>query len=426
MAHHNVQKTPFSARFAAWWSSGHKITPFFLLLVLPASIWWWRYAGARTGLTTLLAAVSLACFMIGSLVGFLFSSYGEETNTIGKIRDWLVGGITGVTLAEAARSGGAFKTFLLKFTPDPNVAGQFGLVLSMAVVYFSLGFLFMFFQRELILNVVLARSRAERGQLDGTKQTALAIQKLFAQLPPSVLSGITDIGDADVDKDEEADLRTALYSDDVTTFLKQADDALKGGAPLSWDDISKVAHIHYYRTYFNKDQQPLEVKKALDWITRALALNPLHADLTMKYADMLGTDKQLDAAIAVLEHLAVRAEAPFVVNQWLGFYLRAIPTRVDDSISCSKKFLALFPDDSATQFNLAYAYGVKYTAERKKGGKASEHHADKDKALHFLAAAAAQEPTFKTKVEGWLKKEELAAIADDFKEVIDKEAPSES
>src|SRR5258708_39609076 len=135
---------------------------------------------------------------------------------MGKIGDWVGGGITGVTLAEAAHNGGAFKTFLLKFTLNENTAGQFGLVLSMAVVYFSLGFLFMFFQRELILNVVLAKSRAERGQLDGTKQTALAIQKLFAQLPASVVSGVTDIDDTSVNENEREELRAAVYAPDVT------------------------------------------------------------------------------------------------------------------------------------------------------------------------------------------------------------------
>jgi len=158
---------------------------------------------------------------------------------------------------------------------------------------------------------------------------------------------------------------------------------------------------------------------------RALALNPLHSDLTMKYADMLGSDHQRDAAISVLEHLAIRPEAPFVVNQWLGYYLRDIPARVDDSISRSKKFLALFPEDSATRFNLAYAYGAKYCYEKKNGSKTPEH-ADKERSLEFLETALTGEPKFTTKIEGWTKHEDLKCVAADFKKIIEKVTEKES
>ena len=93
-----------------------------------------------------------------------------------------------------------------------------------------------------------------------------------------------------------------------------------------------------------------------------------------------------------------------MVNQWLGYYLRSVASRVDDSIACSKKFIAIFPEDNATRFNLAYAYGVKHCFEKKKGGKASEQHADKERALEFLETALTHEPDFKTSVEEWTRK----------------------
>jgi uncharacterized protein (DUF433 family) len=419
----------FFKRAKSFWNCVAKPSFFFLFIVVPVSLWWWRYAGATDHFhlhRTLLIAVSLASFMVGCLVGFLFSSYGEEMTTIGKIRDWLIGALTGITVAEALRQGGVFKQLLLKFTYQQN-DNEFGLVLSMAVVYFSLGFLFMFFQRELILNVVLAKSRAERGQLDGTRQAAFAIQKLLAQLPASILSGVSDIDETKVGKKEQEDLRSALYTDDVNTFLKQAEEVLKSGAPLGWDEVSKVAHIQYYRAYFEEgSQRALQVKKALDWIMRALALNPLHADLTMKYADMLGQDGQLDAAEAVLEGLTARPEVPAVVAQWLGYYLRSNPSRVDKSIEYSNKFLALFPGDNGTKFNLAYAYGVKYCQELKaKGSTSDPSSANRQKALEYLGAALSEYPDFKTTVATkWIdegKGFECLASDEVFKKLVGKQ-----
>jgi hypothetical protein len=127
---------------------------------------------------------------VGCLVGFLFTSYGEESGTVGKIRDWLIGGITGLTIAKA----GAIKGLLLAFAAGPGPS-EFALTVSFAVVYAVLGFFFMFFQRELILNVVLAESRAERGRVDGTGQAGKVIQRFVLALPASILSGIDDVDD---------------------------------------------------------------------------------------------------------------------------------------------------------------------------------------------------------------------------------------
>jgi hypothetical protein len=93
--------------------------------------------------------------MVGCLVGFLFTSYGQEEATVGKVRDWLVGGLTGLTIAEASN----IKSLLGAFAIDSSTQ-EFAVVVSVAVLYTGLGFFFMFIERELILNVCLAQSRA--------------------------------------------------------------------------------------------------------------------------------------------------------------------------------------------------------------------------------------------------------------------------
>lgn len=421
------------AKLSAWLDGGfwtaNSTSLFFFFIVVPVSVFWWRYA-ARTSQIPgqLLVGVSTACFMIGCLTGFVFTSYGEETGTIGKVRDWVIGGLTGLTLAQATQGGGFFKGFLAKFTVKDNADGnQFALVMSMAIVYFSLGFLFMFFQRELGWNVRLARSRAERGILDGSRQTTLAIQKLLVQLPPDILTGVQDINQTDVSDKAKDDLKRTVYGDDVNTFLKQAEEAVKSGAGLGWEDVYKVANIQYYRAYFETgDQHVAQVKKALDWITRALTLNPLHADLTMKYADMLDGDRQKHAAVAVLENLAVRPEAPTVTFQWLGYYLRGETDRLDDSINYSNKFLALFPGDNDARFNQAYAYLAKHC----KGIKSQPQDVDKGseyrtKGLDLLAAALDVDPDFKDEIAKWPNHPELKCMDDDegFRKLAPKPQP---
>ena len=143
-----------------------------------ASLLFWTLVGRGSMMNWILVvSLSLSSFTIGALAGFLFTSYGEETSTVGKVRDWLIGGLTGLTIAKV----GTIKSLLLTFAAGPGPQ-EFAVAAGTAVTFLGLGFFFMFFQRELILNVLLAQSRAERGRVDGTIQAGVITQKLLTAL----------------------------------------------------------------------------------------------------------------------------------------------------------------------------------------------------------------------------------------------------
>jgi hypothetical protein len=368
----------------------------------------------------LLVGLSLASFMIGCLVGFVFTSYGEEIGTVGKVRDALIGAIAGLTIAKAAEIKGAINTFAVG-----QDAHEFPLMLSAAIVYVALGFLFMFFQRELILNVALAEKRFERGRLEGSREAGLVILRFLAALPASVLSGVDDIDNITGVGDEEAKaLREELYSADVETFLQEAKDSARRGS-LDWDVCSKTAYISYYRTYFERDNKRAEVDQALEWIVRALNMNPLHVDLTMKYSDMLAASGEHEAAVAVLERLASRPEAPMLVKQWLGYFLLDVEGREDDAIEYSNGYLALFPADTDAKFNIACSYAQKYcTSRRAKHTDDDQRSKDRKSALDNLREALYGEPDYAATVRAkWtLKGESFDCFASDpdFLQLLDE------
>jgi hypothetical protein len=286
-------------------------------IALLSCIWWWVAAQGLLWRLVLTVALSLASFMVGCLMGFVFTSYGEETNTVGKVRDWLIGGLAGLTIAKA----GAIKGLLVTFAAGAGPS-EFALAAGDSVVYASLGFFFMFFQRELILNVLLAESRAARGRVEGTGQAGQVTQRLLQALPANILSGDNkDITDK-VDEQQTEKLRAILYSTDVQTFLDEAEEAAKTGVSVDWDVTSKVANLHYYRTYFEEEKdRPAQAEKACNWVQRALVINPQHVDFAAKYADLLGMlDRDVEAA-AILERIEMTPEAPAYIEQWLGYYL---------------------------------------------------------------------------------------------------------
>jgi hypothetical protein len=356
----------------------------------------WQFSLRRS---VLLACLGFASFVVGSFVGFLFSSYGEESTTLGKLRDWLIGAITALTVAKAA----SLKTVLTVFALDSSPI-EFAYTLGTAVLYAGLGFYFMYFYREIILNLTLAKSRSERGKLEGIQQAGQVVQRFLLRLPASVLSGVDDIDEVrDVNKKETENLKDLLYSDDVEEFLKQADAAAKDGT-ADWDVVSKAAYIWYYRTYFEKENQSVAVAKASEWITRALNMNPLHVDLTMKYSEMLAANEQYEPATVLLERLAQRAEAPILVWQWLGYYLRFLPNRLDDSIRYSERYHELFPDETDSLFNVAYAYCRKYCQGLVAGEAPQAASASRQKALSALRQALRDQPDMKEKIRTeWIK-----------------------
>jgi len=367
-----------------------------IVVLVPGSIYWCRFMGQGDPAKMRLVLALLSCsFAVGAALGFLFTSYGEEQSTIGKVRDWLIGIIAGLGLAQAIEQGGTLKKILQKFQFSQS-DNDFALVMGTAIAYAALGFFFMFFQRELILNVALASKRAERGRLDGTGQAGLVVIRTLSVLPASVLAGVDDIDQiSKVAPDEATRLRESLYSTEVETFLSQAAAALRDGAGLDWDVIRNVAYIHYYRTYFEpRDKKPAQIQHAMDWLLRALTINPLHADLTMKYADMLISDKEYAEAEAVLQRLSLRADAPFLVKQWLGFVLLFLPQKVNEAIKCSESFHEQFPDDADPLFNAACGYAQLYCKDLQSGKPPDKNSENRKNALSRLREALNLDPSY--------------------------------
>jgi tetratricopeptide (TPR) repeat protein len=359
------------------------------------------------GRAALFLDLSVASFMVGCVVGFLFTSYGEEASTVGKVRDWLIGGITGLTIAKFS----SLKLLLLGFADGPGPQ-PYALVVGLAVSFSALGFLCMFFQRELILNVLLAESRDRRGRVEGTKLAGLVTFQLLSSLPPSILSGIDDIDELLEYRTSEAErLRNLLESEGVEKFLSQAEEVCRTGAPLDWDVASKAAMLHYYQTYFtDSDRKKDQARKALEWITRALFLNPNHADLTAKYADILGVLGQYNEAGSVLERLDQTPEAPAYIRQWLGYTLLHIPGREDDAIRYSDEYHQRFPDEGDSLFNSACGHAQKHrNAMRQNPGKSdsdrdTEIRQERMLALEKLKEALEKVPEYKNVVANeWTK-----------------------
>jgi tetratricopeptide (TPR) repeat protein len=376
-----------------------------IAIAVASLLWWGIEGGWCLSRVVLIGGLSLAAFMAGSLIGFLFSSHGEETDTVGKVRDWFIGGITTLTIAKAAALKGTITTFAAGPGPNP-----FAIAFGAAIAYTALGFFFMYFWRELFFNIDLTKSRQERTALEDSKQVAEQVVKAFqVKLPADILTGGHDVSDITNPQQKQAaqELENDLSSDDVKTFLDEVNKDLQDGTTLDWDTISKVAYIQYYKTYFEKDDKVKQARCALDWIRRALMLNPHNADMTTKCADMLAAIGDYQGAVIILESMVHRPDAPLMVRQWMGYLLLFVPHRAADSIRYSNDYLQLVGQDNDTLFNISCAYAQAYCEGPGAEPNLENQQVNYDKALEYLGMALQHEPDYASVVlSKWTSKGE--------------------
>jgi tetratricopeptide (TPR) repeat protein len=282
----------------------------------------------------------------------------------------------------------------------------------------------MFFQRELILNVLLAQSRAQRGRIDGTSNAGIVAQKLINSIPPSLLSGVDDIEEITEESTSEAEeLRTQLYSPEVSKFLDQAREAAKAGHALDWDVVSKAALLNYYRTYFEKGHaRDKQEECAEEWLQRALLINPNHADLKAKYADVLSMMERYEEAVAVIEPLAKSTDGPAYTRQWLGYFLLFVD-REEEAISLSEEYTRRFPLLDHAFFNASCGYAQLYGKELLLEGAESDHDSmNRRMALTRLREGLRLDPEFAEEIKDKLMSplESYASLAKDkeFRQMV--------
>lgn len=346
---------------------GANTNPVQLASVVTASLVWCYVAGWSSGTWQIQRSILLlatfgfgvAC---GIFSGFLFSSSGkEEEATFGKIRDWLIAGISGAGAAEIMERGGSVKRLLVLFSIG-SAPTDLALVITTFVLGFAAGFFFMFLQRELSLNEQLAKARAQTANAEKVQYASTVVHELLIKLPVDMLTGCSDVTEAGLSPAERKELKDLLESKEITEFLNLTEDRAKSGGAVIWDSLSKAAYIQYYKTYFvESSERDAQIRSAEEWILRALMVIPYHPGLTIALSDLKALKKNFSSAAHLLRDLVELGDPPASAIQLLGYYLIGAGDD-QDSLRFTEMYLELHPQDSVTLFNAAYSYGRLYCA----------------------------------------------------------------
>lgn len=338
------------------------------------TIAWCSLLGARNVERISLAlATSFSAFLLGSLVGFIFTIFGDEVEPLGKIRDAMIAvasGIAGISIAKVGHLRALIGSIQLFGTASEESSW---FTILFVLVYFIGGFYFMYLLRKFELNPALAKSRKELQRIEISGHITSVAIEIEGKIPEGLLLGRESFAEM-IDREEDVgNLRSTLYSDEVNRFLESCQKELDSGSSISSDSIKKAAVLHYCRSYIPKDDtgtpaqkattQEAQADRAIEWISRALVRDPMDTLLQIKLADLFGMRNRYDDAISIFERLERDEDSPQYVQEWLGYFLLFKEGREGDAIRHSEAFHNRFPSNGNSLFNASCGYAQLYTKE---------------------------------------------------------------
>jgi tetratricopeptide (TPR) repeat protein len=358
---------------------------------------WCLVLGAKDAERISLALVTcFSAFLLGSLVGFVFTIFGDEVEPLGKIRDAMIAlasGIAGISIAKIGNLRALIGSIQL-FGTASDKSSWFTVLF--VISYFVAGFYFMYLLRKLVLNPALAKSRIELERIEVSGKISSIAIEIEQTLPQSLLLGREYISEEVEDRGESTEeLRSKLFSDAVKRFLDSCQRDLSSGASISPENVKRAAVLHYYRSYFETNDTDRDAQQglALEWINRALLLDPLDILLQIKLADLFGMQDRYDEAISIFERLERDEDSPQYVQQWLGYFLLFEDGREEEAIRHSVEFHERFPNSGSSLFNASCGYAQLYTKELHQAHvEALPASENRKESLHLLEQSVRIEP----------------------------------
>ncbi|MBL8875445.1 MAG: hypothetical protein JNM86_06580 [Phycisphaerae bacterium] len=300
-----------------------------------SALWWIIAGGFAADRMTCIISASLFGLSIGALVGFIFTSYTEESNSVGKVRDWLVAALATLSLAEAA-TGAVHVRQLLALFNDPAMSYPMGVTLANIVAFAVLGFWGSFILRELFLNIRFARARNERKRLELALDD---VEPAIKQIAVDRRTSLSHIRDGGVATPEQRDVAARIVN-----LVRAAKISFEG---LAKDQALIVAECYALSEHFDAaasmfvriverfgfDEQAVE---GAAYCYECLGAFPHAAKILEQHRDKMG------------EH----------IDQWLGYYLLWVVDRLEDAASRSLRYIRHNPeiDLVAANLNLACAH----------------------------------------------------------------------
>lgn len=348
---------------------GDAVVLWFLIAVL----WWTLASEFNLHRAVLLIAGAMAAGVLGIFVGFLTTAFdSENTSPIGKTRDWLFGGLAGLTAGAVLTGSAHARAVIEQFVEDGlNPGVQIG---NMAL-FAMLGFFAMFALREFIWNLRLARSRRDLKRLLESQASSTppppgppgppapsgptGPQDPAAPSPPAAAFALQTpaarITQAETGRPPATPPPTPEARADALRVLRQLDEA---SIPAS--ELSPRERLGLAVAYLNTNQ-PAEAAGVLDELLERGEMTDqalrLFSDAAERYSDpALRLHERAANWLIRYPGLTTFADS----EPLIAYHLLWAPARLRESVTRNLAYLERHPESAPTHFNAACALAQLY------------------------------------------------------------------
>lgn len=298
----------------------------------------------------------------GSWAGFLYSTFGEETDRFKGPFGLLNAAFGGAAIADISKGDESLIVGFIKSASEfCGFEGNTAPVVFALIFYTFAGFMLTYYSRLLILNPAAQRQDNEMREL----------QRALRTVDASDL-GMAGPGETPVLSSEEQEAVKLIVGSDLP--LETAEDYRAQGQA----------------EYYNGNYQ-----KARELFDKALSANPSDTKALVGVAQVyLAQDNPLNA-IPFLERAAGTPNPPSYVWKLLGYAYLWDENRLEESERATQRYLEENRNDNAALLNLACVYGQ----------RGPEDLENKQKCLNLLAKVFENDPEERDTVRKLMKRE---------------------
>lgn len=344
--------------------------------------WWLVAAGGRFHSVPGFVAITAFSFSLGCLLGFFIGSTEEEKEGVGKIRDVILGGITGAALVSLHGKATEAYRFLEQFAPTVGGSARpvdVASVIGMATAYSVFGFILGYLNREFWLNP----------RIRDIRRVAALAKKVEATT--SATDSVENVG-TKATAAEQLEIAATPETKEVASIV--ADRA------LTPQEIPASALVPTAKALYRSGKYD----EAIRYYRQALNTVPDDAEAGIGLATALGRRGQHREAVSVLRSMIDQGVGLPLAYKLVGYHMLWVPELLQESPRFTVEYQKQVPADSGAYLNLACAYAQLY-------GRTGQSHM-RDLAIGELRRSVQRDPKWKKRARE-LAQQDFASISDD-------------
>lgn len=266
----------------------------------------------------------------GAWAGFLYATFGEEADRFkgpfGLVNAFLGGAaVTDIVKPEDSSILG----FLRATSESCGFVASTAPIVWALVVFAFCGFMLMYYNKQLLLNLATQRQSNALKELQKQSQAVNTLNKEspLTHAEPGAMPTLTDEAEQAVDVLLESEPEGSVATVEILRARGEA---------------------YYVRGNF---------AEAKLWLQRALTKNPNDQKTLISFAQVHLGEGHAREAIPLLERAAALPDAPASIWKLLGYAYLYDESLLDKAETASKRYLQNYPEDNGAKLNLACVYG---------------------------------------------------------------------